>query len=120
METVTVTCGHLKNGRRASAAKLRAVENVDGFLDLLAAFQREKKPDAMGLIRELRLVVRQANNGDGCELQDHTDSYLPDLDQADVCLCLCNALERNFGLRISSYESIGRDDWAEMTKEKRI
>lgn len=96
---------------RIKTSKLAARDEVNALLAFLRDYSRARRRNAMALIRELRLAVRQANHGQSGELKDGSDDYCPSLAEGDVLLAILNMIERDFGIKPSSLDRVGRCDW---------
>jgi hypothetical protein len=97
--------------KKVSAYKLAARDEVRSLLKYLDDYNHVSRKRVMELILELRLVIRQANNGASGELEDGSDDYNPSLSQAEAIMCILNMLERDNGIKVSTYETLGRIDW---------
>jgi hypothetical protein len=96
---------------RIKKSKLVARDEVNSLLSFLRDYSRAKRGSAMALIRELRLAIRQANHGQSGELEDGSEDYCPSLAEGDVLLAILNMVERDFGIKVSSLDRVGRCDW---------
>lgn len=97
---------------RPKKSKLSGRDEVLNILAFIRDYQRHPPKRAVhALIRELRLAIRQTYHGSSQELADASDDYNATLAEAEVLLAVMNLLERDYGVRPSTYDSVARIDW---------